>query len=92
MPSGESSVSENPFDGGDGGGPLGGGGGGGSFARPEPNTDKSWQTASVQVPDHLQPLSPAGGGLRGSARGGPVPVRGAVCVGLGLVVVAAALL
>ena len=92
MPSGESSVSENPFDGGDGGGPLGGGGGGGRFARPEPNTDKSWQTASVQVPDHLQPLSPAGGGLRGSARGGPVPVRGAVCVGLGLVVVAAALL
>lgn len=91
MPSGgQGAASEDPFDGGGGGGPLGGGGG--SVGTPEPNTDKSWKTASVEVPNHVQPLSPTGGSLRSSARGGPAAVPALVRVGLAMVVMAMALL
>ncbi|WFD21230.1 cathepsin D [Malassezia caprae] len=86
MPSGgRDSASEQPFggggDGGGGGGPLGGG----SVAKPEPNTDKSWQTASVEVPNHVQPLSPAGGSLGGGARGVRAAGPGLLCAAVAVV-------
>ncbi|WFD24945.1 cathepsin D [Malassezia equina] len=91
MPSGrESSVGGNPFGGGGGGG--GGPLGGGSPAMTEPNTDKSWQTASVDVPNKIQPLNPAGGTFGNAAPRAHLPMQRGVGLGVALVAMTVALL
>ncbi|WFD28900.1 cathepsin D [Malassezia nana] len=59
LPSSSQDGGENPISGGGGGG--GGPLGGGSMVTLKPNSDSSWKTASVDVPDNLQTLRPGKG-------------------------------